>query len=71
MDSTPRCTKDDFVLADMGMTFKKKAETTDKKSISLGLLKHAYKVFATFLQLFRILPHIAPKLSDMQVGFPK
>ena len=50
---------DDFVLADMMMTYKKKCQNDRANYRALGLLNHTYKVFATIL-LLRMLPYIAP-----------
>ena len=61
---------DDFVLADMLMTYKKKQQDDRSNYRALGLLNHGYKVFARLL-LLRMMPYIAPKISDMQAGFRK
>ena len=61
---------DDFVLADMLMMYKKKCHNDRSNYRALGLLNHAYKVFASIL-LMRMLPYISPKISDMQAGFRK
>ena len=54
----------DFVLADMLMMYNR------SNYWALGLLNHSYKIFACIL-LIRILPYIAPNMSDMQAGFRK
>ena len=61
---------EDFVLADMLMMYKKKCRDTRGNYRALGLLNHAYKIFAAIL-LLRMLPYIAPNISDMQAGFRK
>ena len=61
---------DDFALGDMMMNYKKK-KTDDRRNYrALGLLNHAYKIFAKAL-LERMLPFITPQISDMQAGFRK
>ncbi len=54
----------------MMMTHKQKYQNDRANYRALGLLNHTYKVFATIL-LLRMLPYIAPKISDMQAGFRK
>ena len=61
---------DDFVLADMLMMHKKKSHDDRSNYRALGLLNHTYKIFACIL-LMRILPYVAPNISDMQAGFRK
>ena len=61
---------DDFVSAEMLMFYKKKCKNDRKNYRALGLLNHAYKIFAMLL-LMHILPFITPKLSEMQAGFCK
>ena len=58
---------DDFVLADMMLLYKKKCQNDRKNYRALGLLNHAYKVFAMIL-LMRMMPHIVPNIYDMQAG---
>ena len=61
---------DDFALGDMMMHYKKKSSDDRRNYRALGLLNHAYKIFAKAL-LERMLPFITPKISDMQAGFRK
>ena len=61
---------EDFVLGDMLMFYKKKCKNDRRNYRALGLLNHAYKVFAMIL-LSRMLPFITERLSDMQAGFRK
>ena len=61
---------DDFALGDMMMHYKKKCSNDRRNYRALGLLNHAYKIFAKTL-LERMLPFITPKISDMQAGFRK
>ena len=61
---------ENFALGDMMMHYKKK-KTDDRRNYrALGLLNHAYKIFAKAL-LERMLPFITPQISDMQAGFRK
>ena len=52
------------------MMDKKKCHDNRSNYRALGLLNHSYKIFACIL-LTRILPYIAPNISDMQAGFRK
>ena len=61
---------DDFVLADMLMAYKKKQQDDRSNYRALGLLNHGYRVFVRLL-LLKMMPYIAPKISDMQAGFRK
>ena len=54
----------------MLMMYKKKCRDTRGNYRALGLLNHAYKIFAAIL-LLKMLPYIAPNISDMQAGFRK
>ena len=56
---------DDFFLADMMLFYKKKCQNDRKNYRALGLLNHAYKVFAMIL-LMGMMPYIVPNISDMQ-----
>ena len=60
----------DFVLGDMLLFYKKKSKNDRKTYRALGLLNHAYKIFAMII-LLRIMPYITTNLSDMQAGFRK
>ena len=59
---------EEFVTADMLMLYKKKSKDVRSNYRALGLLNHSYKAFSRVL-LMRIIPFIAPRLSDMQAGF--
>ena len=54
----------------MLMMYKKKCRDTRGNYRALGLLNHAYKIFAAIL-LLKMLPYIAQNISDMQAGFRK
>ena len=58
----------DFVLGEMMLFYQKKCKDNRKNYRTLGLLNHAYKVFASIL-LMRTVPYVEPKLTDMQTGF--
>ena len=60
----------DFVMGDMMLFYKKKCKDERSNYRALGLLNHAYKVFAMIL-LGRMLPYLTNQLSDMQAGFRK
>ena len=59
---------ENLVSATMLMLYKKKTKDDRRNYRALGLLNHAYKVFAMIL-LLRIIPFIETKISDMQAGF--
>ena len=61
---------DEFVFGDILLFYKKKSKNDRSNYRVLGLLNHAYKIFAMII-LLRILPYITPHLSDMQAGFRK
>ena len=61
---------DEFAFGDILLFYKKKSKDDRKNYRVLGLLNHAYKIFAMII-LLRILPYITPLLSDMQAGFRK